>query len=98
MNEKETAEFKDYWLKALPQSPYYFIGLIPQNELNTLEPLQITPKEDTLIRVRLYFEALDKYKIVKAPQIRTPQRTGFTVVDWGGMVKNDKDHPFTCLQ
>lgn len=98
LNAKETKEFKMYWLQALPRSPYYFIGLIPQEELNINEPLTITPKEDTMIRVRLYFEALDKPKSVEAPHVQTPTRNGFTVVDWGGMVKADKDHPFTCLQ
>lgn len=98
LNAKETKEFKEYWVKALPQSSYYFIGLIPQAELDINEPLTITPKEDTMIRVRLYFEALDAFKTVQEPQLSTPARSGFTVVDWGGMVKADKDHPFTCLQ
>lgn len=98
LNAKETTEFKNYWLKALPKAPYYFIGLVPQEQLNALEPLTITPKEQTLIRVRLYFEALDQFTSVEEPIIETPLRNGFTVVDWGGMVKRDKDHPFTCVQ
>lgn len=98
LNQKETKEFKDYWVKALPKSPYYFIGLIPQEQLDTNEPLTITPKEDTMIRVRLYFEALEKPQRFTAPKLQSPTRNGFTVVDWGGMVKRDKDHPFTCLQ
>jgi len=98
LNAKESKEFKEYWLKALPKSPYYFIGIMPQEQLNQNEPLTITPKEDTLIRVRLYFEAQDTLTSVQEPTIQTPQRSGFTVVDWGGMVKNDKNHPFTCLQ
>lgn len=98
LNQNESGEFKAYWLKALPYSPYYFIGIIPQEDLNKIEPLDITPQEDTMIRVRLYFEALDETKTVVEPFISTPIRNGFTVVDWGGMVKRDKDHPFTCLQ
>lgn len=98
LNRTEIKEFKTYWLKALPKSPYYFIGLIPQEQLDANEPLTITPKEDTMIRVRLYFEALKESKSVIAPKLQTPQRNGFTVVDWGGMVKADKKHPFTCVQ
>jgi len=98
LNQKEAKEFKDYWLKALPKASYYFIGIIPQEQLNENEPLTISPQEDTLIRVRLYFEALDTFKDVQPPTMQTPQRNGFTVVDWGGMVKADKEHPFTCLQ
>jgi hypothetical protein len=98
LNATEATEFKKYWLKALPKSPYYFIGIIPQDKLNQQEPLTITPKQDSMIRVRLYFEALAEFKQVDQPTIQTPQRNGFTVVDWGGMVKRDKAHPFTCLQ
>jgi hypothetical protein len=98
LNTKESLEFKQYWLKALPKANYYFIGIIPQEQVNANEPLTITPKQDTIIRVRLYFEPLDKPKLIEQPTIQTPSRTGFTVVDWGGMVKRDKDHPFTCLQ
>lgn len=98
LNAKEAKEFKDYWLKALPKASYYFIGIIPQATLAGVEPLKITPKEDTMIRVRLYFEALDRFATVQPPYITTPQRNGFTVVDWGGMVKADRKHPFTCLQ
>lgn len=98
LNPKETGEFKDYWLKALSNSPYYFIGIVPQETLNTNEPLTITPKEDTMIRVRLFFQGLDAPTPIQEPIIHTPTRTGFTVVDWGGMVKQDKNHPFTCVQ
>lgn len=98
LNAKETKEFKEYWLKALPKSPYYFIGIVSQKNLDEIEPLTITPKQDTTIRVSLYFEALDKRHSVKAPEIQTPERKGFTVVEWGGMFKRDQDHSFTCLQ
>lgn len=98
LNEKESQEFMDYWEKALPKSPYYFVGIISQENVNQFEPLTIIPKYDTMIRVRLYFEALNHVITVEAPQIVTPERKGFTVVEWGGMVKRDKDHPFTCSQ
>lgn len=98
LNSQETQEFKKYWLKALPKATYYFIGVVSQSNLNTIEPLTISPKQDTTIRVSLYFEALDTFTIIQPPTIQTPQRNGFTVVEWGGMVKRDKDHPFTCVQ
>ena len=98
LNNKEATEFKSYWLKALPKSPYYFIGIIPQSSLDQNEPLTISPKQDTLIRVRLFFQQLDNPIVVTPPSIQTPARSGFTVVDWGAYVKNDKNHPFTCLQ
>jgi len=96
IDAKETKEFKEYWTKALPKSAYYFIGVVPQDNLNIIEPLTISPKQDMTIRVSLYFEALKNPRAVTQPIIVTPTRNGFTVVEWGGMVKQDKDHPFTC--
>lgn len=96
LNIKETQEMAAYWQKALPKSPYYFIGQIPVSTLNHIAPLVISPKPDSIIRVALYFEPLDKRIEVQEPEITTPKRTGFTVVEWGGIVHSGK--PFTCLQ
>ncbi len=98
LNKKEMKEFIDYWTKALPFSPYYFVGIMDKESIDQIEPLDINPSPDSIIRVRLYFEMLDKSINVKQPVITTPQRNGFTVVEWGAMVKTDKNSPFTCSQ
>lgn len=95
---KEKQEFKDYWEKVLPYAPYYFVGVMEKEAIDSIEPLIISPKPTTIIRVRLYFEALDKPITVVSPKLVAPERNGFTVVEWGGMVKVDKDNPFTCSQ
>lgn len=95
---KEITEFKQYWSNALVKSPYYFVGIMNEKALQTIEPLEITPHPDTLIRVRLYFEPLANAKTVQAPSITTPKRTGFTAVEWGGMVKMNDGSQFTCSQ
>jgi len=95
---KEITEFKQYWSNALVRSPYYFVGVMNEKALQTIEPLEITPHPDTLIRVRLYFEPLMQKKTVQAPTITTPRRTGFTVAEWGGMVKMNDGSEFTCSQ
>jgi len=98
LNDDEKSAFSDYWLKALPYSPYYFVGIMDEKSIDSIEPLDINPAPDTLNRVRVYFELLEKPKVVEVPLITTPERKGFTVIEWGGMVKTDKDHPFTCSQ
>lgn len=98
LNSTEAKGFKDYWEKVLPSSDYYFVGIMQKKQTDAIEPLELTPKPDTLIRVRLYFEALKTKTVVKEPVIETPERNGFTVVEWGGMVKTDKENPFTCSQ
>jgi len=98
LNEQEKADFENYWLGTLPDSPYYFVGLMGLAQRDYLEPLSVTPKPDTSIRFSLYFEPLSELKSVEEPIIQTPQRRGFTLVDWGGMIKLHKDTPFTCSQ
>src|SRR3989338_10405429 len=98
LNNKEMKEFIDYWVKALHASPYYFVGVMDEKSIDQIEPLDINPNPNSIIRVRLYFELLDKPINIDKPVITTPQRNGFTVVEWGGMVKTDKDSPFTCSQ
>ena len=96
-------DLEEYWLKALSPADYYFIGLLSNENVNQIEPLTITPNPNSLLRVRFYYEALSTEEAAKRkattlePELNTPfERSGFSVVEWGGMVKQDKDHPFTC--
>lgn len=99
LNVSEAKEFNDYWVKALPYAPYYFVGFMDSTSIDHIEPLTISPKPDTIIRVRAYFKALEKPTVVTEPKLLEPSnREGFTVVEWGGMVKTDMNHPFTCSQ
>lgn len=99
LHQKESKAFSDYWKKALPKSPYYFIGIMDRQSIDRIEPLAITPNPDTIIRVRFYFKPLDLPIAVNAPVLEFPsKRTGFSVVEWGGMVKRDQNHPFTCSE
>ena len=99
LNAKETADFKAYWEKKLTYSPYYFVGVMPVQQINSIEKLNISPKPDTTIRVRVYFEALKNKEDVQAPVLPSiPQRNGFTAVEWGGMVKQTNQQGFTCSQ
>ena len=103
LNEKETNDYIEYWKNVLPESPYYQIGLMNPANIEAIEPLAITPAPDSLLRLRLYYEpisekdALEKMKTIIAPEVdKTFSRSGFSVIEWGGMVKQDMNHPFTC--
>jgi len=98
LNVKEAQQFSDYWLKVLPHSPYYFVGIIPQTNLNSLTSLNVAPRPTTVIRVTLYFKPLEQKIDVAEPVILPVKRAGFTVVEWGGIYKKDKNHDFSCLQ
>jgi|SRR3989344_5314074 len=97
LNEKETTQFSEYWLKALPASKYYFVGIISEKNLNQIAPVSIKPAPSNFIRVTLYFEAIDGPLSINSPEIVTPVRDGFTALEWGGIVKLNPNKPFSCL-
>ena len=47
-------------------------------------PLEVNPKPDTVIRVLMIYKPLNKKIKVKEQKIITPERKGFTLVEWGG--------------
>lgn len=98
LNDKETKQFSDYWLKALPKSPFYFVGVVSKADLDLISPLSINPNPKNIIRVTLYFEPLDQKITASPPVVSKIERNGFTVVEWGGIFKKDKNHDFSCLQ
>jgi hypothetical protein len=102
LNNQQMTDFIEYWNKALTESPYYFVGVMDQKNIDQIEKLEITPKPDSVNRVRIYFERLDAPKQVESPVLEAKslklQASSFNVVEWGGMVKNDPKHPFTCSQ
>jgi len=89
LNQIETEGFKSYWLSVLTESPYYFVGILPKEEIDRAEQVKLSPSPDVFIRVRLFFEPLEKEAQVSRPKIdNPPERLGFTAVDWGGLLTN----------
>ncbi len=97
LNDNESSEFISYWMKSLPKAPYFFVGVVPQGNLEQIAPLEITPQPNKIIRITIYFQALDQPITVEEPKIETPERAGFTVVEWGGIFKKDPKYPFSCF-
>jgi hypothetical protein len=87
---KEIEDFKEYWLKALKGYPYFKIRILSQKFLNENLGIQIKPKPDKMIRVILVFEGIKEKERMVEPNIKTPKRKGFTVVEWGGILMNEE--------
>ncbi|HVZ67593.1 MAG TPA: hypothetical protein VG917_05040 [Patescibacteria group bacterium] len=97
LNSKETKQFVEYWTNALPDSPYYLVGITPRQTLDNAASLSIYPKPDTIIRVGLYFETLKSKINIPTPNLSSPARKGFTVVEWGGIFKKHPGEEFSCF-
>lgn len=85
LNEKEAQEFIIYWLPQMEDNKYNYIRFETIEEINENMPLEITPVPDNIIRINMQWKALDEYIQVEEQLLeKAPERTGFTVVEWGG--------------
>ena len=84
LNEREAEEFIVYWLPQLEKNKYNLIKFELTEEINKDMPLEITPAPDTLIRISIVFQKASKYIEIEPQEFHTPERKGFTVVEWGG--------------
>jgi len=87
--EKEAQDFKEYWIPEMSNldKPYYFVTFLSKRYIDQLAPLTINPKPDTVIRVLMDYKGLDNQEMTQDFPIVTPERKGFTVVEWGGFLK-----------
>lgn len=88
LNEKESAEFLTFWLPKMPQTPYTRLSWLGTREMNALAPLSVTPKPDSMIRIFLDFEGLDKPVALQPQVLNSIPRNGFTLVEWGGLLRH----------
>lgn len=86
---QEISDFKEFWIPEMQKEnkPYYFVTFLSKRYIDSLAPLSISPQPDTIIRVMMDFEGLEKPEKVSELKINTPERKGFTAVEWGGMLK-----------
>ena len=83
LTPKEYNEFIVYWLPIMQKNKYNLITFAGKEYENMAE-LEITPKPDSVLRVMMVFEPLNKYMEVEPQELKPFVREGFTVVEWGG--------------
>lgn len=87
LNQKEIADFTEFWEPRMQSSPYYFVTFLGNRAMAQLAPLTIYPEPDTIIRILMDFTPLEKPIEVEGYEIKTPERKGFTVIEWGGVIR-----------
>lgn len=83
LTRREANEFIVYWLPLMQDNPYNLISF--QTDTYTEEAkLSIDPTPDTLLRVFMAWKPLQSAADIPVQDLTTTERTGFTVVEWGG--------------
>ena len=67
----------------MEQNPYNIISFQTDIYADAAE-LQIDPAPDTLIRVFMTWKAADSFVELAEQALTAPERSGFTVIEWGG--------------
>ena len=83
LTRREANEFIVYWLPMMEQNPYNLIAFQADAYTDSAE-LKITPAPDSLLRVFMAWKPLDTAVEVEPQEFAGFERSGFTVVEWGG--------------
>ena len=84
LNYKEKEEFIVYWLPQLEKYDYVYIRFANEEEISKNMGLEIEPKPDTLIRIMMTWKGLETPVDVEEQKLERANRTGYTIVEWGG--------------
>ena len=88
LNEREAEEFIVYWLPQMENNEWNLIRFESIEEQNENMPLNIIPTPDTVIRVMMDWKAINEPINIPEQQLTTPERNGFTVVEWWWSPRN----------
>lgn len=83
LNRREANEFIIYWLPLMEPNAYNLISFQTEAYTDTAK-LTVEPAPDTVIRVFMAWKPLDAPVEIPAQTLTAPERTGFTLVEWGG--------------
>lgn len=88
-NKTEKKDFIDYWQYTLSNknSNYFFIYFLQNEEVEKYAPMHVSPKPDSINRILMIVQPLNKPFEVKEQKLQRISRKGFAIVEWGGIIK-----------
>ena len=84
LNAKEKNEFIMYWLPILEKNGKSLVYFELTEERETVNPIYINPKPDSLLRVVIHVKKVSSKVKIKEEKLTSFERVGFTAVEWGG--------------
>lgn len=86
LNNQEAKEFMDFWVPLMKPYDTMRVSFVT-DEWSKNVPLNVSPKPDTNIRLFMDWSPVSADATITAPTVKTPERKGFTLVEWGGLLR-----------
>lgn len=83
LTRREANEFIVYWLPRMESNPYNLIAF-QEEAYSDRARLTVTPAPDSVLRVFMAWQALEGEVEIPPQELTAVERSGFTVVEWGG--------------
>ena len=88
LTPKEYNEFIVYWAPQMQNNAYNLISFQTEN-YEQVAPLKVNPAPDNMLRVYMAYKPLTAAVDIPEQTFTPFERTGFTVVEWGGCGVNN---------
>ena len=85
LNDKERNEFIMYWLPILENNEKNLIYFELTDERDKYSKINISPKPDSMLRIAMHVKKVNNKVNIKEQKLTKFNRTGFAVVEWGGV-------------
>ncbi len=92
LNDYERNDFITFWMPLMKQNDYNFVHFMINEECDQVAILDVNPKPDSELRVYILYAKTDASQKVKPQILKTTKRTGFTLVEWGGIILNNTNN------
>lgn len=95
-NAQEKTDFITYWAPRMQNSNFYLIQFLQNNECEQIATYEINPKPDYLNRLYMLFmenETNNFHYKVMPQSLKSLERNGFYLVDWGGIQLKNSIEP-----
>ncbi len=90
LTPKEYNEFIVFWYPILKENKYNFISFRVGKDYDEISTMDISPKPDAVLRVFMDYKPLQDFHTIPAQTFPNFERKGFTVVEWGGGMIEEK--------
>ncbi|WP_309891101.1 SH3 domain-containing protein [Archangium sp.] len=88
----ELEDFLTAWVPRMEGAAFNVIGFHPREVVDLLAPVQVSPPPAHMIRILMDATPVEECPALEAPVLpeAVPAREGFTVVEWGGVLRESR--------